>query len=249
MVDRTSSDDAVAGQLAKRNSPDAWQRRYRATLVAGDFLIVLASTFFALAVRFGGDVQTLHGLSYTALSLLLVPIWLGVLTCARAYEMRFLGVGEDEYRRVAWASWWLMAVIAVVCYSFKIQFARGYVAIALPVGTVLLLLGRFAQRKWLHARRKQGRFQHRLVAVGGREGIEQLAEELADEPYLGLQLVGVCLPDPAGVASTSTRVSHLPGAAPCDRRRAIQNQAERPISEKPIPTIIWKARWTMTGFG
>jgi exopolysaccharide biosynthesis polyprenyl glycosylphosphotransferase len=179
-------------------SADAWQRGYRATLVAGDFVVILASTFIALALRFGANDNSVNGVSYTALSLLLAPVWLGVLTCARAYEMRFLGVGEDEYRRVAWASWWLMAVIAVVCYSFKIQFARGYVAIALPLGTILLLLGRYLQRKLLHSRRKRGRFQHRLLAVGGHEAIETLASELAEEPYLGLQLVGACLPAPAG---------------------------------------------------
>jgi exopolysaccharide biosynthesis polyprenyl glycosylphosphotransferase len=175
---------------------DSWQRRYRLVLFSVDLVVIFASTLIALFARFGNTDQSVHGVSYVVLSLLFVPAWLLALACSRAYEMRFLGVGEDEYKGVALASWWLMAVIAVVAYSFKIQFARGYVAIALPVGTVLLLVGRYAQRKWLHSRRKMGRFQHRVVAVGGFAGIEELAADLAAEPYLGLQLVGICLPTP-----------------------------------------------------
>jgi exopolysaccharide biosynthesis polyprenyl glycosylphosphotransferase len=179
----------------------AWEAQYRALLFVGDLIAILASTLVAVLVRFGGASPSVSGISYSVLSLMLVPIWMGVLVCAEAYETRFLGVGEDEYKRVAMASWWLMAVIAVVAYSFKIQFARGYVALALPIGTVLLLVGRYGQRKWLHRRRKLGRFQHRVLAVGARDAIEELAAELAAEPYLGLQLVGVCLPTPSGAQS------------------------------------------------
>jgi exopolysaccharide biosynthesis polyprenyl glycosylphosphotransferase len=186
-----------SGGLPDRDTVVRWQRRYRARLVAGDLVVVLFSTLLAHELRFGQNATSyVNGLSYTVLSFMLVPVWLGVLACSRAYEMRFLGVGEDEYKRVAVASWWLMAVIAVIAYSFRLQFARGYVALALPIGTVLLLLGRFGQRKWLHRRRRVGLFQHRLLAVGSQEAVEDLAAELAAEPYLGLQLVGVCLPAP-----------------------------------------------------
>lgn len=200
----TSTVPGLDRRLADRSAHDVrsderseW--RYRAELVLSDLAVILASTLVALELRFGDGAGSVRGVSYVVLSLLLVPAWLVVLACARVYEMRFLGVGEDEYKRVALASWWLMAVISVVAYSFKIQFARGYVAIALPVGTVLLLLERYALRKWLHRRRKKGRFQHRVVAVGGHAGIEELAAELADQPYLGLRLVGVCVPAQGGL--------------------------------------------------
>ncbi|HVT21950.1 MAG TPA: sugar transferase, partial [Mycobacteriales bacterium] len=170
--------------------------------VVGDLVIILGSALIANQLRFGqADSTPVHGISYAVLSCLLVPVWLAVLACSRAYEMRFLGVGEDEYKHVAMSSWWLMAVIAVIAYSAKVQFARGYVAAALPIGTVLLLLGRFGQRKWLHHRRRQGYYQHRVLAVGGPEAVEELSAELAAEPYLGLHLVGVCLPTPTGKPS------------------------------------------------
>lgn len=168
--------------------------------------VVLASTLLAYQLRFGSTAHPVRGVSYVVISFSLVPVWLAVLACARAYEMRFLGVGEDEYKRVAVASWWLMAVISVIAYSFRIQFARGYVAIALPMGTFLLLVSRYGQRKWLHHRRKRGRCQHRVLAVGAVAAIEDFAAELAAEPYIGLRLVGVCMPNPDG----KTRVADAP---------------------------------------
>jgi exopolysaccharide biosynthesis polyprenyl glycosylphosphotransferase len=185
---------------AERPSLHRWQRNYRSALLLGDMVVILASTLIAYQLRFGGTSRSISGISYVAVSFSLVPVWLAVLACARAYEMRFLGVGEDEYKRVVVASWWLMAVIAVVAYSFRIQFARGYVAIALPVGTVLLLVLRYVQRKWLHHHRKRGRFQHRVLAVGAVAAIEEFAAELTAEPYIGLRLVGVCMPTPGGKA-------------------------------------------------
>ena len=78
------------------------------------------------------------------------------------------------------------ASAAVVCYIFQIQLARGYVAIALPLGTLLLLLGRYAARRWLHHQRAYGRYQHRVLAVGGAQNVSQLAHELGRRLALGV---------------------------------------------------------------
>jgi exopolysaccharide biosynthesis polyprenyl glycosylphosphotransferase len=182
---------------------DVWERRYLRVVVLVDFAIILASTLLALHVRFGNADDKVSGLSYPMLSVLLVPVWLGALVIARAYEMRFLGTGADEFKRVSSASLRLMAVVAVVAYTFKIDLARGYVAVALPVGTILLLLGRYAQRRWLHARRRRGEFLRRVIVVGGVEGVRDLAGQLSRDPYVGYALVGACLP-------TSSEATALP---------------------------------------
>jgi exopolysaccharide biosynthesis polyprenyl glycosylphosphotransferase len=173
---------------------DIWERRYLRLLVLVDLAIILGSTLLALHVRFGNADDSVSGVSYPMLSVILVPVWLGSLFVARAYEMRFLGTGADEFKRVGSASLRLMAVLAVVAYTFKIELARGYVAIALPVGTVVLLLGRYGQRRLLHARRRRGQFMRRVIVVGGVDGVRDLASQLSREPYVGYELVGACLP-------------------------------------------------------
>jgi exopolysaccharide biosynthesis polyprenyl glycosylphosphotransferase len=178
----------------RRSAVDVWERHYLRLVVLVDLAVILASTLLALHIRFGSADHSVSGLSYPMLSVLLVPIWLGALLIARAYEMRFLGTGADEFKRVTTGSLRLMAVLAIVAYIFKIDLARGYVAVALPVGTVLLLLGRYGCRRWLHARRRGGQFMRRVIVVGGVDGVRDLASQLSHDPYVGYTLVGACLP-------------------------------------------------------
>jgi exopolysaccharide biosynthesis polyprenyl glycosylphosphotransferase len=178
----------------RRRPVDLWERRYLRMVVAVDFLIILGSMLLALHVRFGNADDQVSGLSYPILSVLLVPVWMGSLLIARAYEMRFIGTGADEFKRVSSASLRLIAVLAVVAYSLKIDLARGYVAVALPVGTALLLLGRYGLRRWLHASRRRGKYLRRVIVVGGVDGIRDLADQLSHDPYVGYALVGACLP-------------------------------------------------------
>jgi exopolysaccharide biosynthesis polyprenyl glycosylphosphotransferase len=179
----------------RRLPVEIWQRRYQWSVFALDLILILASLLVALEVRFGGTTgRSVSGVSYLVLSLLFVPVWLGVLFGARAYESRFLGTGADEFKLVTTASLRLMAAIAIVAFVFKIHLDRGYIAIALPMATGLLLLGRYAQRRLLHARRRRGTYQRMVLAVGAAEGVEELAAQLDAEPYVGLRLVGACLP-------------------------------------------------------
>jgi exopolysaccharide biosynthesis polyprenyl glycosylphosphotransferase len=187
----------------RRGAVDVWERHYLRLVVLVDLAVILASTLLALHVRFGSADNSVSGLSYPMLSVLLVPVWMGALLVARAYEMRFIGTGAEEFKRVAAASLRLMAVLAIVAYTFKIDLARGYVAIALPVGTVLLLVGRYASRRWLHARRRSGQFMRRVIVVGGVDGVRDLALQLSHDPYVGYALVGACLP-------TSTETFAIP---------------------------------------
>lgn len=182
---------------ATQRPVDIWQRQYLRLVVLVDLVIILASALLALHVRFDGTENSVRGFSYRALSILLVPLWLAALTIARAYEMRFIGTGADEFKRVTSASLRLMAVIAIIAFTFKLDLARGYVAIAIPIGTVLLLLGRYGQRRWLHARRRRGEFLRRVIVVGGVDGIHDLASQLTEYPYVGYTLVGACLPTPS----------------------------------------------------
>jgi exopolysaccharide biosynthesis polyprenyl glycosylphosphotransferase len=181
----------------RRRPVDIWQRRYLRLVVLVDLAIIMASILLALHVRFGDSQSSVGGLSYAMLSVIMVPVWMISLVIARAYEMRYMGTGADEFKRVSSASLRLMAVVAIVAYTFKLDLARGYVAVALPIGTVMLLLGRYGQRRWLHARRRRGQYLRRVIVVGGVDGIHDLAEQLSDDPYVGYTLVGACLPAPS----------------------------------------------------
>ncbi len=116
-------------------------------------LLYLASVSIAQLVRFGTDQATLKSeisiYSYTLVSGMLMAAWFAALLLFRSREPRAVGTGVEEYRRVARASTALFGTIAIISSLLKLEVARGYLAVALPLGLSSLLLGRWLWRKWL----------------------------------------------------------------------------------------------------
>jgi exopolysaccharide biosynthesis polyprenyl glycosylphosphotransferase len=171
-----------------------WLPRYVRILVFLDLFAVLAAAIVALLVRFGRGAGEVGGISYSAIAVLLPVAWLACLAFSRCYERRFLGSGPQEFQRVFNASIRLTAVVALIAYATKLDIARGFVAIALPLGALLLLLGRLVARTVLQSRRRKGGCSHRVVVVGTYRHVQELVERLRKEPTAGLQVVGACVP-------------------------------------------------------
>jgi exopolysaccharide biosynthesis polyprenyl glycosylphosphotransferase len=176
------------GTLARR----AWRSQYvRATVVADAALAGLAGAVGYL-VRFGPEVAALTGALWIALVLPLV--WVGAMLVARTYEQRFLWVGAEEFRRVFSAAVMLLAAVGTLSWAFKLEVARGFVVVALPLATVLTLGQRYARRQRLHRERARGQFQQTTLLVGHRGGVAALDDQLDREGYHGYRVIGCCLP-------------------------------------------------------
>src|SRR5689334_15671008 len=78
----------------------SWEARYVRTLTVADFLIGMAAAGGALLIRFGNLANQPYNRYYLWLTIALPIVWLFVLTINRAYEVRYLFVGTDEYERV-----------------------------------------------------------------------------------------------------------------------------------------------------
>ena len=146
--------------------------------------------------------------SYLAFTVALPGLWCASVALGGGYEARFIGAGSDEFRRVLNAALSLTASVAVVSYAFKVDFARGYVAIALPCAAVFDLAARYALRKRLHRLRSMGSCMQRVVAVGHAPAVADLVATLRRDQHNGLQVVGACL---AG----RTMLSELAGVPVC----------------------------------
>ena len=89
----------------------------------------------------------------------------------------------------------LWAVVAIGCYVAKIELARSFVAVAFPVGLLLLFIGRWTARRWLRAvRERTGTWSHRVLVLGDRAHAEDLVARLQHSAASGYQVVGVCIP-------------------------------------------------------
>ncbi len=122
------------------------------------------------------------------------------------YDSRFIGVGSDEFRRILSAAVSLTAGVAIVSYSFKLDVARGYVALAMPTTGMLDLVMRYWLRKYLHRLRSTGLCLQRVVAVGHPHQITELAATLRRSTYHGMSIVGACVAGPTGL----TQVAEVP---------------------------------------
>ena len=148
--------------------------------------------FVAAQIRFGSNVTT----TYLALSLALPVLWVVALWLAGAYDVRFIGTGSDEYRKVLTAGVSLTAAVAIFSYAINLEFSRTYVVIALPSITLFDMVARLVLRKRLHHQRAGGKCTHNVVAVGHELAVADLVTELGRDKYHGLNVVGACVVRP-----------------------------------------------------
>ena len=173
----------------------SWVTRYQWQLVAADAACGLLAGLIALLGRFSGDLEPSP---YVIATAALPVVWVSWVAMAGGYDPRFIGLGSEEYRRVINSAISLTAAIAIVSYAFKVEFARGYVLIALPFLGVADTTARYAVRKLLHRQRGHGRCMRRVVAAGHSAAVADLIVQLRHDHYHGLEVVGACLADHAG---------------------------------------------------
>ncbi|MEV4528244.1 sugar transferase [Streptosporangium sp. NPDC049304] len=183
--------EAGAVPVARRRTP-GWVRKHRATAVAADTVCAALAGALALFVRFGE--VTAYVFPYVVLSAALPVVWVCVVALNRAYEPRLIGLGSEEFQRILQCGFMLTAALAVCAYLTKIEVARGYVVLALPLTTLLTLLARYALRRSLHRRRARGGCMRRVVAVGHRAAITELVRRFRRERYHGMEVVAACIP-------------------------------------------------------
>jgi exopolysaccharide biosynthesis polyprenyl glycosylphosphotransferase len=197
-ISRQTGHVPVNGQWSSLGDNNArrWQRRYSARLRISDSVIVFVSVTLAQFVRFGENLTTSGYTApvMTAFSLLFMVLWMSFLAVFHTRSTRIIGAGIDEYRRIASASFWTFGTLAMATLLARIFLARGYLAVALPVGTIALLLSRALWRHHIAEKRVYGKYQTKVLAIGDRRAVSHLAHELTRNPRDGYVVLGVGIP-------------------------------------------------------
>jgi exopolysaccharide biosynthesis polyprenyl glycosylphosphotransferase len=173
-----------------------WARDYLRRAALADLGCAVLGVFAAAQLRFGNDVTG----TYIALSLALPVVWVAAIWLAGGYDVRFIGTGSDEFRKVLNAGVGLTAAIALFSYAINLEVSRGYVLIAVPTTTLIDLASRYAIRKRLHKQRTNGHCLLSVVAVGHEAAVADLVRELHRDRYHGLTVVGACVAQPSECA-------------------------------------------------
>jgi exopolysaccharide biosynthesis polyprenyl glycosylphosphotransferase len=186
------------GRLAGSRSagsiePHAWRDTYVHRIAVADAVCAAAAALVGYGLRFG-TLETPGSHADVWVMVLLPFVWTFVMLVARTYERRYLWLGPEEFRRIFFASALLLASVGTVSWAFRLEVARGFVVIALPLTTALTLVQRFGQRKWVHRQRRNGHFLQSAILVGHRSGVAALHAQLEREPHQGYRAIGCCVP-------------------------------------------------------
>ncbi|MGO1737259.1 MAG: sugar transferase [Leucobacter sp.] len=201
-----------ASQTNGWGKAENWRNRYAKRLWVTDLLLLLVVVYGTQVAWLGRldaevtirDDSQIDEFSYTLFSIGLVVIWMWALALSDSRRDRVVGTGGTEYVYVIRSSVTLFGLIAIAAFLLRIDVARGYLLISLPVGVLALVLGRWLWRKWLVRQRKNGTFSARVLLVGMPASIAPIAQELTKHPGSGYRVVGACL---AG----GPELNHIPG--------------------------------------
>lgn len=251
--------DSPAGVLRRRSLPaqPAWQRRYSLSLVVLDVFTLSIAALLAQVLRFG-SVETFlqvggEAVAYPVVAISMVSAWLGVIALGGGYSPAVVGVGSEEFRRVFNAAVRFLALAAVVFYATGLEVARGFVGGFVVVATVLNCVGRYLARRWLHRRRAQGRYLHRVVVVGTIEAASDLASHLLRSAYAGYTVVGACVSAPVGslwVGDRRIPVLGLPGEHTIDALATVQANVLAIAGDSALaPGGLRALAWQLEGTG
>lgn len=188
-----STGPAPGGPVVPR-PPTVWTRRYLQRLTAIDAVSGACASSLASIVAYPGasvEMRYVVALAFTI-------GWMVILLLNRTYENRHLGLGSEEFKRVLNAGLLIIAVIAVVDYGLKLDLARRYIVVAVPVAVLLDVAGRFVLRRHLHRQRYHGQAMSRVIAVGPMGAVAHMTAQLRTEAYHGLEVVGACIVDTHG---------------------------------------------------
>jgi exopolysaccharide biosynthesis polyprenyl glycosylphosphotransferase len=221
----------------------AWRTAYVRRIAIGDFLSALVAAVVGYLVRFAPEGDAFTQPHAARWGILLLPVlWVGVIMAARSYEERFLWVGPDEFQRVFFAAVLQLAAVGTLSWAFRLELARGFVVVALPLAALLTLANRYGQRQRVHRRRAAGEFMQTAIIVGHRNGVVALHEQIEREAYHGYRVIGCCLP-PAGQGEQSTDFHGLPVLGTLDevvdvvRRFEVDTVAVLPSEELDGPAL------------
>jgi len=188
----TARRDRISGRFAELSSA-TWTAAYLRQACFADALCGLLAGVLAYLVRFSSPTD--RPATYLAVSLTLPIGWLITLLFAGGYDSRFIGVGTDEFRKILNAGVFLTAAVAIASYAFKADIARGYVVVALPCVTVFDLAARYILRRRLHRLREAGACMRKVVVVGYRAVVADMATMLRRETHHGLTVTAACIVD------------------------------------------------------
>lgn len=192
----------VLGRAPATVPAPVWARRYRTIITLTDVGIIVFSVLAAFAARFWwgetlGEISAIS-LEYWSTMGVTIIAWVVMLSVHHTRDTRVVGVGVAEYRGIVSASVLTFGLLAIFFIAFKVDVARGFFVLALPIGLVGLLLGRWLWRQWLIEQRQSGEYLSRALVVGRLTDVEYVVGQIDRNRYSAFSVIGAAVGDGTG---------------------------------------------------
>ncbi|GAA4288032.1 sugar transferase [Georgenia daeguensis] len=200
--------------LRTRRANAPWYEKYRFAIFVTDLAMIVVALLTAQYTKFGASegVVTVgpQVFSYEAVGVAVELIWVFSLTVTESRSKRVVGSGLEEYRRVLNGTLLAFGIVAIASYLFKIELSRFYFVTAMPIGLVLLLLGRMLWRMYLSSVRRNGRAATGTVLVGERDEVLTALKDMRRQPQSGYKPVAVAIVGPDSGPENDPLLQGLP---------------------------------------
>lgn len=176
-----------------------WHHRLGALVTVTDTAMITLALLLTFILRFGGEADSsVAGTSFLSHEFVAVgfgAVWMLALAAKESRRARILGAGLEEYRRVVSASLHAFGALAILSYLAQADVSRWFFVATLPVGTALLLLGRWVIRDQLTQARLAGRAAVTTLVIGDEHDVRATLADLRRNPGAGYQPVAVAITD------------------------------------------------------
>jgi exopolysaccharide biosynthesis polyprenyl glycosylphosphotransferase len=251
LLDRAVSVGASVGQrVASQPRKLGWRHRLVFALTATDAAVIVAALLVAQFVRFRttalGAATPQSDVAYLSLGAIIAVVWMVALSATRSRLIRNIGTGTVEYQRVVNATLITFGTLAVVAFLLQLEIARGYLAVALPLGLTLLLAARVTWRYLLHRMRRVGRCTTGSIIVGRPDDVARVVDELRRQYRVGYRAIGATFAGSARTRRTpsidlpTVDFAELAATSKRTRTRAVIVAGDLPGGSATIRRLGWE---------
>jgi len=182
---RTRNRKATAAWIGQHVNLIRWTDASAIVLAAYAGFLLSEAGFSPEGPRDGGAAAAAAALAVT---------WLAALEAYHTRDPKVLGIGADEYKRVASATLRVFGLLALSAVVFSIHGASAFVTVSLPLGLAALTVNRHIFRRRLTLEKAKGRHLSRTVVVGEPEDVRYVVHQVLRKSGAVYEILGACLP-------------------------------------------------------
>ncbi|PSL36885.1 Undecaprenyl-phosphate galactose phosphotransferase WbaP/exopolysaccharide biosynthesis polyprenyl glycosylphosphotransferase [Labedella gwakjiensis] len=183
---------------APTTSERQWAQGHRTRLLVNDLAVIGSSLGLAYVIRSLVETASTGATwvtTYAVASVIILVTWIAALGAHRTRDIRVIGIGAGEYKRVINASMVAFAILGVLLFAVQAEVSRAFFFTAMGIGTLGLVSTRWMWRHWLIRQPARDRFLSRAIVVGGTDEAEYVVRQINEKSRASYNVVAATVSD------------------------------------------------------